>query len=109
MTEQFVKMYQFKLADKTNESSFLATSEKMDSFMKSQTGFLYRSLSRQEDGLWLDSFYFTDRAAAEAMEGRFEQFEEAGQFMMLIDPASVVVTKADIVSVACTMGDAEAA
>lgn len=109
MTEQFVKMYQFKLSNTTEESAFLKLSADMDLFLKTQEGFTYRCLARQDDGLWLDTLYFADREAADAMSANFEQSEVAGMFMTLLDMPSVKVTSADILSVACNMDNAEAA
>jgi len=101
MPAKFMKMYQFNLNNEYTKGAFLEASAKMDSFMKAHSGFEYRSLAQQTDGQWLDTVYFTDKSSAESMEAAFSDSDVAGEFMPMINGASVIITTADIQTSAC--------
>lgn len=98
MTEQTVSVYQFSLADNTQEDEFLSVSAKSDTFLKKQKGFQYRSLSKIDDNSWLDIVYWSDLASAQQANAAFEKDEDCKRFMSMLNMDSIKMQKAYIVS-----------
>ncbi len=102
MPEKFIKMYQFELVNGVQESDFMAENAKMDEFLKEFEGFLYRSVARQEGGIWQDIVYFDSRETADKVDKKFFDTPSAAVFMKMIDESTVSVTVSDIVSSSMT-------
>jgi len=109
MSEQIVKMYQFKLNADAPEATFLAASADLDSSIKDHEGFLYRTVAKQTDGVWQDIIYWGDAVAAAKMAEEFEKSAAAGVFMSLIDMSSVKVTESTIITSTCNAEASEKA
>lgn len=109
MSEQYVKIYQFKLNSSATEQGFLAVSRKLDTDLKNQEGFLYRSLAKQNDATWQDIIYWDNSAAAAKMAEVFEKSSDAGIFLSLIDMPSVMVTESTVVTANCSSEASEVA
>lgn len=57
----------------------------LEGFLKEQPGFLYRSLSVDEDGLWYDIVYWKTMSDAESAAEKFKQNQLGMAMMELID------------------------
>ena len=109
MTEQSIKIYQFKLSAGTEEQRFLEASKQLDIVLKTQPGFLYRSLAKQSDGQWQDIIYWESADLAAEMGKNFDSTDLGQQFMALIDVASVQTMESSIVTTTCMAEESEAA
>ena len=52
-----VTIYNYNLNDDVNEADFVTCSDKVGQLMKNHTGFMYRSLGKTEDNIWVDVNY----------------------------------------------------
>ena len=106
MSKPVVSVYQFKLNSSAVEKDFLAISDKVQAFLTSKDGFLYRSVSKVSDGQWLDIVYWSNAEKLSAIDGEFESRPECKQFMAMIENDSVTVQRAEVFAMG---GAAEAA
>lgn len=106
MSKPVVTVYQFKLNPTADEQAFMAISDKVQAFLASKDGFLYRSVSKISTGEWMDIVYWSDAEKLSAMDGEFESRPECKQFMALVDGTSVNVQRAEVFAMG---GCAEAA
>ncbi len=66
MTNHVIENVRFRLEDGVTTEAFLAANKAVDSWLATLDGFVTRSLSEGEDGVWLDHVEWTDMAAAKA-------------------------------------------
>ena len=101
MPENFIKIYQFTLVSGASEQEFVTANALLDTFLKAQEGFMYRSLSKQTDSLWQDIIYWDNENLGQKADEAFKQAEMCGMFMALIDESSVIVTESTVVTSLC--------
>ena len=80
-----IEIVTFKLNNNEEKSNLLATSPAMDEFLQQQAGFVYRSLSHNEQNLWHDIIYWKDDESAYAGADAFQNSEVGKRMMPLID------------------------
>ena len=86
----------FRLRPGTDEARFLADARATDRPVAAQPGFLRRSLSRDDTGLWTDYVEWTDLASATAAAQAVMGLPEFGPFIAAIDPDGMVMRHAPI-------------
>ncbi|OUR63747.1 hypothetical protein A9Q74_00160 [Colwellia sp. 39_35_sub15_T18] len=91
MTTTVIELVTFKLKQNTDKSVLNNINPKVNDFLKSQTGFLYRSSSEDESGLLYDIVYWQDMACAKQAGAAFEQSEAGGLLMSVTDMDSVTM------------------
>ncbi len=79
----------FRLMPGTGEAAFLSAAKATAAAVAAQPGFLRRSLSRDETGLWTDDVEWADMPSAEAAAQAVLHLPEVAPFLSAIDPNSM--------------------
>lgn len=87
MTTQ-IEIVTYELEATADKAQLLATNPAMEAFLNQQPGFLYRSLSCDEQGLWFEIIYWESAQAAKAGAEAFMQSEVAESIMPLLNSAT---------------------
>jgi hypothetical protein len=87
----------FRLLSGTDETAFLADASATKAVVAAQPGFLRRSLSRDESGLWTDYVEWADLPSALAAADVVIALPEFVPFGAAIDPEGLVMRHAPIV------------
>src|SRR5690606_5933368 len=98
-----IEMVQFKLNPGVSEADFLAADKAINDWVSQQPGLRYRSLSRQDDGTWIDLVYWDSMATAKAAGDAFMRDQGQSSFLAMIDQSSVRMNHSEVLSHA--MGD----
>lgn len=56
----------FRLIDGVDMAAWQAAADRLNGLVKTLPGFYYRGVTQDEQGLWYDTLYWQDMAAAEA-------------------------------------------
>ncbi|MHA6300223.1 hypothetical protein [Devosia sp. CAU 1758] len=74
-----------------DRDAFLAANAQVNDWARQQAGFVSRTLSEGDDGVWTDMIVWSSAEDAKAAAARMEQ--EMGRFaaMAMIEPTSVVM------------------
>ena len=92
----------FRLVPGTDEATFLSAAKATEAPVAARPGFLRRSLSRDDTGLWTDYVEWADLQSAEAAAQAVILLPEVAPFMAAIDPNSMEISHRTIL---WTMGD----
>ena len=84
-----VEIVQFRLAEGVSDADFKTAAASTMPFLCGTDGFIRRTLSRSEDGLWIDHVEWTNADIAQATAAAAMENETMMPFMMAIDPASI--------------------
>ncbi|MCJ8338493.1 MAG: hypothetical protein MJK10_08465 [Pseudomonadales bacterium] len=93
-----IELVTFKLAEGVKPEQLVATNDAMQAFLTQQPGFIYRSLSQDEDGQWFDIVYWLDQTSAKTGGEAFMRSAACAALMPLIDGPSVVMRHMDALS-----------
>ncbi|MEH6444654.1 MAG: hypothetical protein V7784_12235 [Oceanospirillaceae bacterium] len=93
-----IEIVTFNLNATATKEQVLATTPIMQVFLNQQPGFLYRSLSCDEQGLWFDIVYWENQQAAQAGGEAFMKSAAGAALMPLIDAASCKMRHMDALS-----------
>jgi len=85
MTTTVVEMVTYNLKPNVTQADFAATHEQVNAWLKQQEGFLYRSVSEDENGLLHDLAFWQDMPTAKAAGDAFMQATEGQALCGLID------------------------
>lgn len=85
MTTTVVEMVTYNLKSGVNKADFASTHDKVNEWLKKQEGFLYRSVSEDENGLLHDLAYWQDMPTAKAAGDAFMKSDEGQSLCGLID------------------------
>ena len=88
----------FRLRPGTDEARFLADARATDRPVAALPGFLRRSLSRDDTGLWTDYVEWTDLASATAAAQAVMGLPEFAPFIAAIDPEGMILCHAPVLS-----------
>jgi len=94
MTAEIVE---FRLAAGTTEEQFLASARSTMGYLCEADGFVRRSLSQDETGLWTDYVEWTSIESAQMAAEAAMQREDMMPFMMAIDAETISFRYANIV------------
>lgn len=86
-----VEITTFRLNDGVEDAAFLDLSPQITAFAKAQPGFIHRSLTHSEDGVWMDYVRWATLEDAKAAQAAFPQQPQLGPLMAMIDPASLTM------------------
>lgn len=93
-----IEMVQFQLNPGVSVADFLAANQAIGDWVSRQPGFRYRSLSRQEDGTWIDIVYWDSMATARAAGEAFAKEQGKSSFLAMIDPRSIRMNHSEVMS-----------
>jgi len=93
-----IELVTFKLAQGVMPEQLIATNDAMQAFLSQQPGFIYRSLSKDEDGQWFDIVYWSDEASAKTGGEAFMRSAACASLMPLIEGPSVKMRHMDALS-----------
>lgn len=93
-----MEMVTFKLKTNTTPMQCVTASETVNAWAQAQPGFISRALSQGGDGMWFDVVYWQSAADAQAASQQFMVDLAQSDFMAMIDPATVNMTHAPVVS-----------
>ena len=85
MTTTTIEMVTYKLKPNVNIEQLQASHEGVNAFCMAQPGFLYRSVSQDEDNTWHDIVYWKDMHNAKAAGEAFMQSSAGLALVALID------------------------
>jgi hypothetical protein len=88
MKNQVAEIVTFKLAKGVSDEDFVTLSQASEAFVRSQSGFVHRRLSRGEDGSWTDYVIWQDIETAQRVAEEFHQQAFCGALMQAIAPDS---------------------
>jgi len=71
MTTTVLEMVTFERKAEVTDAQWLATNAEVEPFLRQQQGFHYRSLSKDEAGLWYDVVYWQDMDCAKKASEAF--------------------------------------
>ena len=86
----------FRAVPGTDDTELTQAAVALEPFLMTRAGFVSRHLSCGADGTWTDHVVWSDLGLAKAASEALMSEPAAGPFMMLIDPASVVMTHAPV-------------
>ncbi|WP_282092205.1 hypothetical protein [Epibacterium ulvae] len=86
MTHHVAEIVTFKLAKGVTDADFVALSQQTESFVRKQSGFIARWLTKGEDGSWTDYVIWADMAAAKSVVALFPAQPFFGPLMEALDP-----------------------
>jgi hypothetical protein len=86
-----IEVVTFKLKNNVTAQQLELSHEGVNSFCVAQPGFLYRSLSEDDQGTWFDIVYWKDVESAKAAGEAFMADERCQNLSKLIDDTSVVM------------------
>jgi len=79
----------FRLASGTTKEQFIAAARNTEPFVAAAPGFISRTLTQGEDGVWTDYILWRDMASAKQMAAAFMNEPTVIPFMQAIDPETV--------------------
>ena len=98
-----MNLYVFKLANGASDQQFVEASQQAEAFIKEQPGFLYRSVSRQNNSdLWIDTGYWESAEAYQKVHQAFMTEPRCQRFMELIDQETLDVRHTQLVTTSCS-------
>lgn len=84
-----LELVSFKLKPEADDSQLADLQPEVNSFIKQQPGFYYRSLAKDTDGQYLDIVYWESEEKAKAASEKFMEQAWAEKMMSLIDESSI--------------------
>ncbi|WP_394246077.1 antibiotic biosynthesis monooxygenase family protein [Vibrio profundi] len=88
--EQVIELVSFKLVHGTTQKDFIEAAEKSQKFVSTLPGFLYRSLSHNEEqDSWTDTVYWRSMEDAKSAGEQFMSCADCQPLMAMITPDSV--------------------
>ncbi len=85
MCKTVIEAVEFKLKPDVEVANFIEAAKQSASFIQSLDGFIKRTLSSNEDGLWMDIVEWKDMASAKSAADTFMQAHEVMAFCAMID------------------------
>lgn len=79
----------FRLAPQASQQHFISASQPTMDWVRQQPGFVYRTLSCDDQGVWSDHVLWQTLDQAQAASDAFMGVFANSEFMALIDPGSV--------------------
>lgn len=98
MATATVELVEFKLIAGKTDADLAATHEGISEFLKEQEGFLYRSISLREDGVYLDIVYWDSLESAKKASDAIMQDPRGQAMIALCDMESVSMQHLPILS-----------
>ena len=95
-TATTAEIVEFRLVGGATQEQFLASAQATTEYLCETEGFVRRSLSRDETGLWTDYVEWTSAELAKMAAEAAMQREDMMPFMMAIDPETISLRYADI-------------
>lgn len=89
MQTQVVEIVRFQLNEGVSEDAFVKAAEASNAFATKQAGFISRSLSKTEDGEWVDHIVWASMDDAAAAGKAFPGDPTTQDLMAAIKPGSV--------------------
>lgn len=86
-----LELVTFKTIAGISDQDFLAESEHLNTWVKTQPGFEYRALAKAEDGTWTDTVFWQDMASAKAAQENFGKVKSLEGMLKMLDMDSVNV------------------
>ena len=86
-----VEVVSYKLRDGIGKSELTLTHDDINSFCSEQPGFLYRSISHDQNDMWFDIVYWQDIECAKAAGEAFMANEKCQALSKLIDNETLVM------------------
>ena len=81
----------FRVVNGTTKEQFIAAARQTEPFVAAAPGFISRTLTQGEDGVWTDYILWRDMASAKQMATAFMDEPSVMPFMQAIDPETVVM------------------
>lgn len=81
----------FRLQSTATETEFLATVDETTALLKTQPGFISRTIGKAESGEWLDILYWDTVEAAKKAAEAFQTDPAGKRFSAYLDPQHIQV------------------
>lgn len=89
MQNSVIELVTFRAKEGVEPQLIAKAANDMEAFLHSQQGFIYRSLSHDEDQLWHDIIYWSSQDDASKASDNFMQNAQCLDLMAHIDPDTV--------------------
>lgn len=93
-----VEQVQFRLSSGASAEAFLTANEAVNQWVQQQPGFLYRTLTCNEQNEWTDLVFWQDQQTADQAAQAFVKAQETQPLMAAIDKDSVVMKHFEVLS-----------
>ena len=93
-----VEVVHFSLDSDCTENDFLRTDEQMKQFLSQQAGLIHRSLSKRDDGSFVDIIYWQNMEAATSAQQSFYASDVCKLIGQLINIESVTIEHTSVCS-----------
>ena len=84
-----IELVLFKINGNYSDEAILAAAAKLNDFIEDQPGFISRTLSKAEDGIWNDLVLWKDLASAQKAGEKVMNEPCAGEFFSMIDESTM--------------------
>lgn len=91
MNQNVAETVTFELNAEVSDADFVALSQETEAFVRNCPGFIYRRLSKGEDGRWTDAVVWQDMETAQAAAKAFEAQSFLPALMAAMKPDSVTM------------------
>ncbi|BFM09933.1 hypothetical protein R50072_00860 [Simiduia litorea] len=92
-----IEIVQFQTKKGVQSTDFIRAAEPIGSWVMAQPGFLYRSLSQDEQGVWRDVVYWNSMDDAKKASEAFMREHGQSDFMTMIETSSVEMNHSCVV------------
>ena len=96
MTKHVMETVTFRLAEGICPNAFLDAAQASSDYAESCAGFVWRRLSKGEDGTWIDQIEWGSMDHAQAAGAGIAEAPGIGTFMAAIDMESVFMSHTEI-------------
>ncbi|MFT2109729.1 hypothetical protein [Marinomonas sp. 2405UD68-3] len=93
-----VEQVQYRLKQDASEKDLIASSNNLNLWVKEQKGFLYRSLAKSAEGVWIDIIYWQDMKCALDASKAFGSTTEGQAMMEFIDGSTVIMQHLEVMT-----------
>lgn len=91
-----IEIVQFQTKKGVQPTDFIRAAEPIGSWVMSQPGFRYRSLSQDEHGVWRDVVYWNSMDNAKKASDAFMRDNGQSEFMNMIEASSVEMSHSQV-------------
>lgn len=91
-----IEMVSYKINGQTSDEQVDQAQQKINEFCMQQPGFIYRSVSQNDDKTWFDIVYWQNMDAAQKASAAFESSPVCGDVMAIVEEGSVSMTHMNV-------------
>ncbi len=98
MPNRVLELVSFQLVANADEETFLKASQAVDTFCRTQPGFISRRLAKSEEGGWVDCIEWLDMECAQSAAKAMPKADGVGPVLSAIDMPTVSLRHLDVMT-----------